>query len=249
MTEIIDKFKVPFLTALANYKLRQQNDIWTNFRKLLQLFEGCEPWIINVNKWNQYKIWALLEKPQKLIKLVQNYRVNIQKMHPKNIEIAFENLKSGDNQYSQYLAALIQFIIQQYEIQINEEQIANYLDDSDDIESRMKTQESGLDFQEQPSMDLSCSNSKPNSDMRKSSCTQRSNTTESHNNWNQNKNTIETLQKHKMHLQQQIEQQREILRELQYEHNKTAQQISRLSSNSKIDKIINNLNRSRRFIS
>ncbi|CAD8186069.1 unnamed protein product [Paramecium pentaurelia] len=249
MTEMIDKFRVPFLTALANYKLRQQTDIWINFRKLLQLFEGCEPWIVNINKWNQYKIWSLLEKPQKLIKLVQNYRVNIQKMHPKNIEIAVDNLRSGDNQYSQYLAALIQYIVEKYEIQINEEQIANYLDDSDDIESRMKTQESGLDFQEQPSMDLSCSNSKPNSAMRKSSCTQRSITTESRSNWNQTKSTIENLQKHKMHLQQQIEQQKEILRELQYEHNKTTQQISKLSSNSKIDKILNNFNRSRRFIS
>ncbi|CAD8205372.1 unnamed protein product [Paramecium pentaurelia] len=249
MTEMIDKFRVPFLVALTNYKLRQSNDIWINFRKLLQLFEGCEPWIINVNKWNQYKIWALLEKPQKLIRLVQNYRVNIQKMHPKNIEIAVDNLHSGDNQYSQYLAALIQYIVNKYEILINEEQIANYLDDSDDIESRMKTQESGLDFQEQPSMDLSCSNSKPNSAIRKSTCTQRSNTSENRNNWNQNKNTIENLYKHKLQLQQQIEEQKEILRELQYEHNKTTQQIQKLSSNSKIDKILNNFNRSRRFIS
>ncbi|CAK62049.1 unnamed protein product (macronuclear) [Paramecium tetraurelia] len=249
MTELIDKFRVPFLTSLANYKLRQSNDIWINFRKLLQLFEGCEPWIVNVNKWNQYKVWSLLEKPQKLIRLVQNFRVNIQKMHPKNIEIAIDNLCSGDNQYSQYLAALVQYIIEKYEILINEEQIANYLDDSDLIESRMKTQESGLDFQEQPSMDLSCSNSKPNSAMRKSSCTQRSNTTESRNNWNQTKNTIENLQKHKLHLQQQIEQQKEILRELQYQHNKTTQQIQKLSSNSKIDKILNNFNKSRRFVS
>ncbi|CAD8188270.1 unnamed protein product [Paramecium octaurelia] len=249
MTELIDKFRVPLLTSLANYKLRQSSDIWINFRKLLQLFEGCEPWIVNINKWNQYKVWALLEKPLKLIRLVQNYRVNIQKMHPKNIEIAMDNLCSGDNQYSQYLAALIQFIIKKYEIQINEEQIANYLDDSDNIESRMKTQESGLDFQEQPSMDLSCSNSKPNSAMRKSSYTQRSNTTESRNNWNQTKNTLENLQKHQLHLQQQIQQQKEILRELQFQHNKTTQQIQKLSSNSKIDKILNNFNKSRRFVS
>ena len=46
---MIDKFRIPFLTALANYKLRQQTDIWINFRKLLQLFEGCESWITNVN--------------------------------------------------------------------------------------------------------------------------------------------------------------------------------------------------------
>ncbi|KAM3128763.1 hypothetical protein pb186bvf_019111 [Paramecium bursaria] len=137
-------FNQKFLNQMLDYRLRQNSDLWQTFRNLLILFEGCEAWIRNIQTCNYYRIQDLLKYPFRLINLVNNYKINIQKFNPKNVDYVQKNIVEADNSIIMYLNQMIYFFIQEYDQLVKEEQFCAQLltESNEEPESRQKTLES-----------------------------------------------------------------------------------------------------------